>query len=35
MGPTSWLVGIPETGHSPYFERPDAWNRAALEHLGG
>lgn len=35
MGPTSRLVEIPDTGHSPYFERPDAWNRAVLEHLGG
>ena len=33
--PTSRLVEIPDSGHSPYFERPDAWNRAVLEHLGG
>ena len=33
--PTSRLVEIPDTGHSPYFERPDAWNRAVLEHFDG
>ena len=33
--PTSRLVEIPGSGHSPYFERADAWNRAVLEHLGG
>lgn len=33
--PTSRLAEIPDSGHSPYFERPDAWNRAVLEHLGG
>ena len=33
--PTSRLVEIPDSGHSPYFERPDLWNRAVLEHLGG
>ena len=33
--PTSRLVESPDTGHSPCFERPDAWNRAVLEHLGG
>ena len=33
--PTSRLVEIPDSGHSPYFERPDAWNHAVLEHLGG
>ena len=33
--PTSRLVEIPDSGHSPYFEKPDAWNRAVLEHLGG
>lgn len=31
--PTSRLVEIPDSGHSPYFERPDAWNRAVLKHL--
>ena len=33
--PTSRLVEIPDAGHSPYFEVPDAWNDAVLEHLGG
>ncbi len=33
--PTSRLVEIPDSGHSPYFEKPDAWNRVVLEHLGG
>ena len=33
--PTSRLLEIPDTSHSPYFERPDAWNRAVVEHLGG
>lgn len=33
--PTSRLVEIPDSGHSPYFERPDPWNRAVLDHLGG
>ena len=32
--PTSRLVEIPDAGHSPYFEFPDAWNEAVLEHLG-
>ena len=33
--PTSRLVEIPDAGHSPYFEFPDAWNQAVLDHLGG
>lgn len=33
--PTSRLVEIPDAGHSPYFEFPDAWNEAVLQHLGG
>ena len=33
--PTSRLVEIPDAGHSPYFEVPDAWNDAVLDHLGG
>ena len=32
--PTSRLE-IPDAGHSPYFERPYAWNHAVLEDLGG
>ncbi len=32
--PTSRLVEIPDAGHSPYFEFPDAWNQAVLQHLG-
>ncbi len=27
------LVEIPDAGHSPYFEQPDAWNKAVLEFL--
>ena len=33
--PTSRLVEIPDAGHSPYFEFPEAWNAVVLEHLGG
>ena len=29
----SRVVEIPGTGHSPYFELPDVWNRAVLEFL--
>lgn len=28
------VVEIPGAGHSPYFERPDAWNRAVGEFFG-
>ena len=28
------LVVVPETGHSPYWERPDVFNRALLDFLG-
>jgi pimeloyl-ACP methyl ester carboxylesterase len=28
------VVEIPDAGHSPYFEQPEAWNRAAAEFLG-
>ena len=33
--PTSRFVEIPDAGQSPYFEFPDAWNAAVLEHMGG
>lgn len=33
--PNSEVVEIPETGHSPYFERPEKWNTAVLGFLGG
>jgi pimeloyl-ACP methyl ester carboxylesterase len=26
-------VEIPATGHSPYFEEPEIWNRIVLEFL--
>lgn len=31
--PDSDVVVIPDTGHSPYFERPADWNRIVLEFL--
>jgi len=32
--PDARLVVIPRSGHSPYFEEPEAWNRAVAEFLG-
>lgn len=32
--PGARVVEIPGAGHSPYFERPEAWNAAVAEHLG-
>jgi len=32
--PNARLVVIPRAGHSPYFEEPEAWNRALAEFLG-
>jgi pimeloyl-ACP methyl ester carboxylesterase len=29
------VVALPGAGHSPYFETPDAWNRAVLEFVSG
>jgi pimeloyl-ACP methyl ester carboxylesterase len=29
------VVEIADAGHSPYFERPDAWNEAVLSFLSG
>jgi len=31
--PGARVVEIPESGHSPYFERPDAWNEVVLSFL--
>ena len=31
--PHAHFVQIPGTGHSPYFEKPDEWNRLVLEFL--
>lgn len=31
--PGARVAEMPDTGHSPYFETPDAWNRVALEFL--
>lgn len=31
--PGARVVEIPEAGHSPYFERPEAWNKAVLSFL--
>jgi pimeloyl-ACP methyl ester carboxylesterase len=28
------LVVVPETGHSPYWERPDVFNAAVLDFIG-
>jgi pimeloyl-ACP methyl ester carboxylesterase len=33
--PHAYVVQIPGTGHSPYFEKPDEWNRIVLESLQG
>jgi pimeloyl-ACP methyl ester carboxylesterase len=32
--PGARVVEIPDAGHSPYFEQPEAWNRAVAEFLG-
>ena len=32
--PSSKLVEIENAGHSPYFERPAAWNEIVLDHIG-
>ena len=32
--PGARLVVIPDAGHSPQFENPDAWRAAMLEFLG-
>jgi pimeloyl-ACP methyl ester carboxylesterase len=32
--PGARVVEIADAGHSPYFERPEAWNRAVAEFLG-
>jgi len=32
--PGARVVEIGDAGHSPYFEQPDAWNRAVGEFLG-
>jgi pimeloyl-ACP methyl ester carboxylesterase len=32
--PNARLALIPHAGHSPYFEEPEAWNRAVAEFLG-
>jgi pimeloyl-ACP methyl ester carboxylesterase len=31
--PHAQFVKIPASGHSPYFEKPDVWNRIVLEFL--
>lgn len=31
--PGARVVEVPDAGHSPYFERPDAWNSAVLSFL--
>lgn len=31
--PGSRVVEIPGTGHSPYFERPEVWNRSVLDFM--
>ncbi len=33
--PGSRLEVIPDAGHSPYFERPEIWNRVVMDHLEG
>ena len=33
--PGARVVEIPEAGHSPYFERPEAWNETVLSFLAG
>jgi 3-oxoadipate enol-lactonase len=32
--PAAELVVIDRAGHSPYFERPEEWNRAVLQFIG-
>jgi pimeloyl-ACP methyl ester carboxylesterase len=32
--PGARVVEIADAGHSPYFEQPEAWNRAVAEFLG-
>ena len=32
--PGARLAEIADAGHSPYFEEPEAWNRAVAEFLG-
>ena len=32
--PEARVALIPDAGHSPYFEQPEAWNRAVAEFLG-
>ena len=32
-GPNARVALIPRAGHSPYFEEPEAWNRAVAEFL--
>jgi pimeloyl-ACP methyl ester carboxylesterase len=32
--PGACVIEIPDAGHSPYFEQPEAWNRAVAEFLG-
>lgn len=33
--PHAQVVTIPASGHSPYFEKPDTWNRIVLDFLRG
>jgi pimeloyl-ACP methyl ester carboxylesterase len=33
--PGARVVEIPDAGHSPYFERPEAWNETVLSFLSG
>jgi 3-oxoadipate enol-lactonase len=33
--PHAQFVTIPASGHSPYFERPEIWNRIVLDFLQG